>query len=177
MKLSRTKIPDALLIEIEPHGDERGYFARTYCWTELRNAEARFGTIRQVSISFNPQRGTLRGMHWQAPAQPEAKIVRVSSGRIFDVIADLRRDSPAYGQWYGVELGADRQNAVLIPAGCAHGFLTLEDDCAVDYFMDSDYVPELALGFRWDDLAFRIEWPFAPTLIGERDKTWPGFVR
>ena len=92
MKVSRTKIPDALLIEIEARGDERGYFARTYCLTELRDAAARFGTIRQASLSFNPQRGTLRGMHWQAPAQPEAKIVRVSSGLIPAVMSRSQGD-------------------------------------------------------------------------------------
>lgn len=176
MKLTPTTIPGAFLVEVEPQGDERGYFARTYCATELRNARAGFGAIRQANISFNPKQGTLRGMHWQALAQPEAKIVRVSSGRIFDVIADLRCESGSYLRWCGFELDARKHNSLLIPAGCAHGFLTLEPDCAVEYFMDSDYAPELARGFRWNDTAFDIEWPLVPALIGERDRAWPDFV-
>jgi dTDP-4-dehydrorhamnose 3,5-epimerase len=176
VKLTTTKIPGALVVEIEPLGDERGFFARTYCFDTLRAAGAPFGVIRQTSISFNVRRGTLRGMHWQAEPHGEAKIVRASAGRIFDVIADLRPESPTYRSWFAIELDADAQNGILIPPGCAHGFLTLEENCTVEYTMDTDYAPGFARGCRWNDPAFGIEWPFAPRTISERDKTWPDFA-
>ena len=176
VKLTPTKIPGVLAIEIEPLIDERGFFARTYCVETLRSAGAALGTIRQTSISFNTQRGTLRGMHWQADPRPEGKIVRAASGRIFDAIVDLRRQSPTYRSWFGTELDAKAQNALLIPPGCAHGFLTLEENCAIEYIMDADYIPALARGCRWNDPAFGIEWPFAPANMSERDKNWPDFV-
>ncbi len=177
MKLKPTTIPGAIVIEIEPHRDERGFFARTYCFETLAAADAEFGAIRQTSVSFNAARGTLRGMHWQAEPRPEGKIVRASSGRIFDVIVDLRRDSPAFLKWFGIELSAAAHNALLIPKGCAHGFLTLEDNCAVEYAMDVDYAPDCARGARWNDPAFAIAWPFAPLAMSERDRTWPDFPR
>ena len=177
MKVIATKIPGVLVLDIEPIGDERGFFARTYCSETLRAGGAAFGSIRQTSISFNTERGTLRGLHWQAESSPEAKIVRVSSGRIFDVAVDLRPASPAYCKWFGVELDARRHNALLVPAGCAHGFLTLENDCTVEYAMDADYAPECARGCRWDDPAFGIAWPFAPAAMSERDRSWPRFTR
>ena len=176
MKLIPTKIPGALAILLEPHRDERGFFARTYCVETLRAAGAEFGTIRQTSISFNRMRGTLRGMHWQAEPRPEGKIVRASAGRIFDCIVDLRSGSPAYLSWFGVVLDAAAHDALLIPPGCAHGFLTLEDDCTVEYIMDTDYVPELASGCRWNDPAFGIAWPAPPATMSERDRTWPDFA-
>jgi len=176
VKLIPTKIPGAFVIEFEPQADERGYFGRSYCIETLRNAGAAFGTIRQTSISFNKQRGTLRGMHWQAEPRPERRIVRVSAGRIFDCVIDLRRDSTAYLQSLAIELDARLHNAIVIPPLCAHGFLTLTGDCTIEYAMDADYAPELARGARWNDPAFAIEWPALPSVIGERDKTWPDFV-
>jgi len=176
VKLTPTKIPGALIVEIEPLVDERGFFARTYCAETLRGAGAAFGTIRQTSISVNTKRGTLRGMHWQAEPHPEGKIVRAASGRIFDAIVDMRPQSPAYRSWFGIELDAKTQNALLIPPGCAHGFLTIEENCAIEYVMDTDYVPGLSRGCRWNDPAFGIEWPFAPIAMSERDKTWADFA-
>jgi dTDP-4-dehydrorhamnose 3,5-epimerase len=176
VKLAATKIPGAFVVTFESHSDERGYFGRTYSMETLHEAGAPLGAIRQMSISFNKQRGTLRGMHWQAAPQPEGKIVRVSAGRIFDCIVDLRRDSVAYLQYFAIELDARLHNAVVVPPLCAHGFLTLTDDCAVEYAMDADYVPELARGARWNDPAFAIDWPALPSVIGERDKVWPDFV-
>jgi dTDP-4-dehydrorhamnose 3,5-epimerase len=129
-----------------------------------------------MSVSVNAQRGTLRGMHWQAASKPEAKLVRVSAGRIFDCIVDLRPDSTTYLQWFAVELSAEFHNALLIPPLCAHGFLTLTDNCTVEYAMDAEYAPEAARGARWNDPAFGIAWPASPSLISERDKTWPELV-
>ncbi|HEY4265273.1 MAG TPA: dTDP-4-dehydrorhamnose 3,5-epimerase family protein [Micropepsaceae bacterium] len=176
MKLTPIGIAGAFAIAIEPRCDERGYFARLYCCETLRRAGATFGTIRQTSISFNAERCTLRGLHFQAEPAPEGKIVRVSRGRIFDCFVDLRRDSPTHRHWFGTELSAEAQNALLIPPGCAHGFLTLEDNCAVEYMMDADYVPELARGCRWNDPAFGIVWPEMPRAMSERDRTWPDYA-
>jgi dTDP-4-dehydrorhamnose 3,5-epimerase len=164
------------VVAFESQEDGRGYFGRLYCMETLRSAGAPFGSIHQMSISFNKESGTLRGMHWQAEPKPEGKIVRVSAGRIFDCIVDLRRDSPSYLQSFTIELDARLHNALLIPPLCAHGFLTLTGDCTVEYAMDTDYAPELARGARWDDPAFAIEWPALPSVIGERDKTWADFV-
>jgi dTDP-4-dehydrorhamnose 3,5-epimerase len=176
VKLTPTKIAGAFAISIEPLRDERGYFARLYCFETLRKAGAQFGTVRQTSISFNADRGTLRGLHFQAWPEPEGKIVRVSRGRIFDCIVDLRRGSSTHLQWLGMELDAAKQTVLLIPPGCAHGFLTLEDNCAVEYMMDADYVPDLARGCRWNDPAFGIAWPTTPITMSERDRNWPDYA-
>jgi dTDP-4-dehydrorhamnose 3,5-epimerase len=177
VKLIPTKIPGALVLEIEPITDERGFFARTYCHETLHAAGAVFGSIRQTSISYSKERLTMRGLHWQTEPRPERKIVRVTAGSIYDVVVDLRRGSPTYCKWFGLELDARRHTALLIPPGCAHGFLTLEPDCTVEYTMDADHAPECARGARWDDPAFGIVWPFAPAAISERDRSWPNFVR
>ena len=177
MKLVATKIAGAFVLEIEPIADERGYFARTYCHETLRAAGAQFGSIRQTSVSHNKVRGTLRGLHWQAEPKPESKIVRVTAGRIYDVVVDLRRGSPTYCDWFGLELDARGNAALLIPTGCAHGLLTLEPDCTVEYAMDADFAPDFQRGASWDDSAFGIVWPFAPVAISERDRAWPRFVR
>jgi len=176
VKLLATKIPGAFVIEFESQGDERGYFGRTYCLETFRDAGAPFGTIRQMSVSFNKQRGTLRGMHWQTEPKREGKIVRAPAGRVLDCIVDLRRDSATYLQSFAIELDARLNNALLIPPLCAHGFVTLTDDCTIEYAMDADYAAEAARGARWNDPAFGIQWPISPSVISERDKTWPDFV-
>jgi dTDP-4-dehydrorhamnose 3,5-epimerase len=175
MKFRPTPLPGVTVIEIEPYRDERGFFARTYCAETFAAAGLPFGAVRQTSISHNPRRRSLRGIHWQAEANPEAKLVRVVSGRIFDVVVDLRAGSDSHARWFGIELDARRGNALLIPAGCGHGFITLDDDCLVDYAMDADYRPELARGARWDDRAFAIAWPCAPEVVSDRDRSWPDY--
>ena len=176
MKLLPTRVAGVFLIQIQPLVDERGFFARTYCFETLSKAGAAFGAIRQMSLSVNRAAGTLRGLHYQATEKPEGKIVRTTQGRIFDVVVDLRRDSATYLAWTQTELDARSHDALLIPPGCAHGFLTLEADCIVEYAMDADFEASLARGCRWNDPAFGIEWPFVPCVIGERDRTWPDFV-
>jgi dTDP-4-dehydrorhamnose 3,5-epimerase len=176
VKLHPTKLQGVYLIVVAPLADARGNFARTFCVETLRRAGAAFGPVRQMSISVNDRKATLRGLHWQAGPRPEAKIVRPVRGRIFDVALDLRPASPSFKQWFGVELNAAHQNALLIPQGCAHGFVTLQDDCAIEYVMDADFDPALARGARWDDPAFAIAWPLLPAMIGERDRVWPDFV-
>jgi len=176
MRLEATSIPGVMLIEVDAHRDERGLFARTY--DEATFVAAGLPTRwPQCNTTWNPRRGTLRGLHFQAAPHPEPKLMRCTQGRIFDVAVDLRPDSPTFTRWLTTELAAERRNALYIPAGCAHGFLTLEDNCEVLYQMGEVYVPELVRGVRWNDPAFAIAWPFAPAMINARDASWPDFRR
>jgi dTDP-4-dehydrorhamnose 3,5-epimerase len=172
MRFTATAIPGVTIVDAEPHEDERGGFARLYCPVEFAAAGLAFAA-RQVSLSRNPAPGTLRGLHFQDPPHAEAKLVRVTRGRVFDVAVDLRPDSPAFRRWTGVELDADGMHALFVPPGCAHGFLTLEPDTDVLYQIDRDHVPGLGRGVRWNDPALAIAWPAEPALISERDATWP----
>ena len=176
MIATATKIDGVFTVAIEPIADARGFFARTFCVDMLRAQGVITGPLRQTSISANPHRGTLRGLHWQAAPAAENKLVRPIAGRIFDVAVDVRPPSPTFRRWLGVELDASRQDGLFVPAGCAHGFLTLTNDCIVEYGMDADFAPEMARGARWNDPAFAIAWPLAPLLIGERDRSWPDFA-
>lgn len=172
MTISSTALPGVMLVEVVPHTDPRGLFARTYD----RAAFAAAGLPTewpQCNISWNRERGTLRGMHFQHPPFAEPKLVRCTRGRVFDVAIDLRRDSPFFRRWVGVDLCWQRRDALFIPPGCAHGFLTLEDDCEIFYMMGAEYMPEAAAGIRWNDPAIAVDWPFAPVVISERDATWP----
>ncbi|TDU01195.1 dTDP-4-dehydrorhamnose 3,5-epimerase [Azorhizobium sp. AG788] len=168
MKISPTKIPGVMEVEVTPLTDERGLFARTFC-AETFAGHGLADRYPHQNTSYNPRRGTLRGLHLQAEPSPEAKLVRATRGRVFDVAVDLRPASPAYRDWTAVELDANRRNALYIPAGCAHGFLTLEDDSEVFYLMSETYVPALARTYRWNDPAFGVDWPFEPSVISARD--------
>jgi dTDP-4-dehydrorhamnose 3,5-epimerase len=176
VRLVRLGLPGACLIEIEPREDERGLFARTFCARELAAAglETR---IVQTSLSWNPRRGTLRGLHWQAAPHEESKVVRCTRGRIYDVILDLRPDSHTWRQHLGIELSADARNALYVPPGVAHGFLTLEDGCEVHYQMSEFHEPAAARGVRFDDPAFGIVWPSSVEVISDRDRSWPDYLR
>jgi dTDP-4-dehydrorhamnose 3,5-epimerase len=176
MKIEATALPGVMLVSIEPHADERGLFARTYD-AEKFAAAGLPATWPQCNLSWNRQRGTLRGMHYQQAPFEEPKLVRCTAGRVFDVAVDLRRGSPSYCRWVGVELSRNRRNALFIPAGCAHGFLTLEDDSELFYMMGEAFQPETAAGVRWNDPAFGIAWPMAPITMAERDAAWPDFAR
>lgn len=175
MKLSPLELPGVLLIELEPHADERGFFARTFCVREMEAAGAN-PRIVQTSMSWNPRRGTLRGLHWQAEPSAETKTVRCVRGRIHDVLVDVRPDSPAFRRHLAVELSDGLRNAVLVPPGVAHGFLTLTDDCEVHYAMSEFHDPAAARGARFDDPAFGIVWPAPIELVSERDRSWPDFA-
>ena len=163
------------IVEPERHVDERGLFARTYCKREFAAHGIDF-VPTQVSASSNTRRGTLRGLHFQAEPLPEAKVVTCTRGSAFDVAVDLRPDSPTYGRWTGVELTSANRNAVFVPAGCAHGFQTLEDDTELLYLISEFYEPSLQRGVRWDDPALEIDWPLTPTVISERDRCFPDFT-
>jgi len=176
MKYLETAIPGALQIALEPIPDERGYFCRIFDAEDFR-AHGLNGDVCQTSISFNTFAGTLRGMHYQASPNAECKLVRCTRGAVWDVLADLRPESPTYCQWWAVELRASTGSMLYVPAGVAHGFLTLEADSEVSYQIAQPYVPASARGFRWDDPAFAIEWPAEPHVISERDRSYPAFLR
>ena len=159
-------------LEPEPAVDERGLFARTYAREEFAEHGISF-SVEQASVSYNERRGTLRGMHLQLPPHEEAKLVRCLAGSVYDVVVDLRAGSATRLHWCAVELTAERRNAVYIPAGLAHGFVTLVDGCELEYLISAPYVPSAASGIRWDDPAIGIEWPLSPTVISERDASYP----
>ena len=170
-----TAIGDVVEIKIEPHHDERGFFARTWCQREF-DAHGLNPNLVQCNISFNRHKGTLRGMHYQMTPHGEAKLVRCTRGAVYDVALDLRRGSPSYKKWVGVELTSEKRNMLYIPEGCAHGFLTLEDDTEVCYQMSEFYAPNGGRGVRWDDPTFQISWPGTIEVISERDQTYPDFT-
>ena len=172
MKFTATKIPGVTVVEAEPVADERGLFARGFCGREFAAAGLEL-TVVQTNVSHNERKGTLRGMHYQAEPKPEPKLVSCIRGGIFDIAVDLRPDSPVFCEWVGVELTGSNHKALFVPPGCAHGFLTLSDEAVVSYLMGEFYDADLARGVRWDDSAFGIEWPDAPSVISDRDATWP----
>lgn len=168
MKFLPTAVDGAMIVEIEPFSDHRGIFARAFCADTFRE-QGLMDRFVHANTSWNPRKGTLRGLHLQEAPRAEAKLMRAVRGRVFDVAVDLRPTSPTYLCWAGVELSADRRNAFYVPEGCAHGFLTLEDECEVFYLVSDIYAPDLARTYRWNDPAFAVEWPAAPTIISARD--------
>lgn len=173
-----TPIPGVMLVEPERVADDRGHFARTFCAREFA-ARGLDPTVIQCSASYNARAGTLRGMHYQAQPHAEAKLVHCARGAIHDVALDLRPESPAHGTSYGVELTEENGCALFIPAGCAHGFQTLDEDTVVLYQISVAYEPGAGRGVRWDDPAFAIAWPDPPTggrTISARDASYPDYV-
>ena len=176
MRFTETPIPGAVVIELDRHADERGFFARVWDPDELVRAGLT-PMLAQASISRSSRAATLRGMHFQRPPHEESKLVRCTRGAIFDVALDLRPDSPTYLGWYGVRLDDENGRALYVPPGCAHGFQTLEDDTDVLYLISHPYVPDASAGVRWDDTVFGIDWPPASErTIGARDRSWPDYV-
>lgn len=169
MKFTESILKGAYLIEPERNVDERGFFARTYCSHEFDRQGIDFSPA-QCSVSFNKKRGTLRGMHYQDSPYTEAKLVRCTMGAIYDVIVDLRLESPTYGQWISVELTSENRLTLYVPEGFAHGFQTLTDDAEIYYQMSKPYAPEAVLGFRWNDPTVGVKWPYPrPTVISAKD--------
>jgi dTDP-4-dehydrorhamnose 3,5-epimerase len=167
-------LPGAYEILPERARDDRGDFFRSFCEAEFAAAGIAFRPV-QASISENPRRHTLRGMHWQAPPSEERKLIRCIRGAVHDVALDLRAASATRLRHVAVTLSAAAGNAIFIPAGCAHGFLTLTDDAALEYMMDVPFAPGLGRGARWDDPRFGIAWPAPPAVISPRDAAWPDF--
>ena len=172
MRFTPTEIAGVVRVDAEPHRDDRGLFARLHCPEAFAAAGIPFEPA-QTSVSRNPTRHTLRGMHYQPAPNGETKLVRVTRGRIFDVAVDLRPASPTYRRWTAVDLSAENLAALFIPEGIAHGFLTLEPDTDVVYQIAPMFQPGHEAGVRWDDPAFGIAWPAQPALISPRDAAYP----
>lgn len=175
MIFTATKLQGAFIIDPERLEDERGFFARTWCQREFA-VHGLSPKWVQCNISFNTQKGTLRGMHYQAAPYAETKLIRCTMGAIYDVIIDLRPDSPTFKQWLAVELTADNRCMLYVPGGFAHGFLTLANHTEVLYQMSEFYVAESARGVRWNDPAFGIQWPADVKVISDRDRNYLDFV-
>jgi dTDP-4-dehydrorhamnose 3,5-epimerase len=173
-----TELAGVVLIELEPHVDERGSFTRTFDAAIF--AERGLGArVMQCSHSFSSRAGTLRGLHYQLAPHAESKLVRCAKGRVYDVVVDLRRDSPTQGRWSAVELTDRNMLCVMVPEGVAHGFQTLEDNSEVNYQISAAYAPHASCGVRWDDPTFAIDWPEPPTgerSMSERDRSYPDYA-
>jgi dTDP-4-dehydrorhamnose 3,5-epimerase len=174
MIFTETELSGAFIIDLKRLSDERGFFARSWCEDEF----AEHGIKRvplQANVSSNPKKGTLRGMHYQLAPFEETKLVRCTRGAIYDVIVDLREESPTFMKWIGVELTADSFRMLFVPERFAHGFITLEDNTDVTYQVSAKYTPGAERGLRWNDPAIGIQWPMEPTLVSEKDRNHPDF--
>jgi dTDP-4-dehydrorhamnose 3,5-epimerase len=175
MQFTETELAGAYVIDLERREDERGFFARAWCAAEFAS-HGLDTRISQCNISFNERLGTLRGMHYQVPPHAEVKVVRCTRGAVYDVIVDLRPESPTYRSWIAVELTAQNGRLLYVPEGFAHGYQTLEDETETFYQVSVPYTPDAERGVRWNDPAFGIEWPDAPErVISEKDRSWPDF--
>lgn len=174
MRFEPAGLDGAWLVDLDRHEDERGFFARIWCAEEFRS-RGLADRLSQCSVSHNRRAGTLRGMHYQAAPHEEARVVRCIAGAIFDVLIDLRPSSATFMQWVGTELTSDNRRALYVPPGFAHGFQTLRDDTEVLYLIDEPFDAALARGVRWDDPAFKIQWPLPPAILSERDRGYPDF--
>jgi dTDP-4-dehydrorhamnose 3,5-epimerase len=172
MIFTELSLRGAFVIDMTRMEDERGFFARAFCSEEFAT-HGLAADLRQCSVSFNARKGTLRGLHFQAAPHEEDKLVRCTGGAIFDVIADLRTESPTHRQWFGIELTAASHRSLYVPKGFAHGFISLADDTEVLYMMSVPYAPGYAAGLRWNDPALGIRWPLMPTVISTRDAQYP----
>jgi dTDP-4-dehydrorhamnose 3,5-epimerase len=172
--VEETELAGACVLEVERREDERGFFARVWCAEEL--ATAGLDTrISQINVGFNLRRGTLRGLHFQRAPHAEVKLVRCTAGAVYDVIVDLRPESPTHRRWIGAELSAENHRQLYVPAGFAHGYQTLTDSAEISYLTSVPYAPESATGVRFDDPAFGIDWPEPVTVVSDADRSWPDY--
>jgi len=172
MIFTETALPGAFIVDLERRGDDRGFFARAFCQREFEERGLR-PVVAQSNIAFNYRKGTVRGLHFQFPPVGETKLVRCTRGAIYDVILDLRPESPTYLQHVGVELTADSRRALYAPERFAHGYQVLEDDSEVTYHVGEFYTPEAEGGLRYDDPRLGIDWPLAAIDISDKDRVWP----
>jgi dTDP-4-dehydrorhamnose 3,5-epimerase len=172
MIFKETPLSGAYVIEPERINDNRGFFARVWCKKELEQHGLK-GEISQSNVGFSFRKGTFRGLHFQRPPHAEVKIVRCTRGSIFDVIVDLRPESPSYKRWFGVELSAENRKMIYVPEGMAQGYATLEDSTEINYHTSEFFNAESASGVRFDDPAFGIQWPIDPAVVSEQDRNWP----
>jgi dTDP-4-dehydrorhamnose 3,5-epimerase len=175
MLLTETPLQGAFLIEIDKIGDERGFFGRSWCKKEMQEIGLN-GDIAQINTSLSRHKGTLRGLHFQIAPYQESKTIRCTKGAIFDMIVDIRPDSPTFLQWYGVELTESNHRALYSPEGFAQGFLTLVDDAEVTYFTSEFYAPGMDRGVRYNDPQIGIVLPLEPVVVSDKDKNWPDFT-
>ena len=176
MHFEPVDIAGAYLLTPVRRSDDRGYFARIHCEQELAEHKLAGGIV-QINTGFSPRAGTLRGLHYQLPPHAEVKIMRCVRGAVFDVIVDLRPDSPTFERWYGIELRAGDDRMLYAPEGTAHGYLTLADDSELVYMTNKVYATEAARGLPHDDPAFGIAWPGTVRVISDADRSWPAFAR
>jgi len=174
MKFHETKLKGAFIIDIQELGDERGFFARAWCKREMQE-HGLSADLAQANVSLSTKKGTMRGMHYQISPHEESKLIRCTRGSLYDVIVDLREDSPTFKEWIGVELTADNHRMLFVPEGFAHGFVTLEDDTEAYYLVTEFYTPGAEQGLRYNDPNLGIEWPVTVTVISEKDASWPDF--
>lgn len=174
MKFTETPLKGAYLIDLEKRGDNRGFFARFFCENEFRQ-QGLITHFVQINNSLTAKKGTIRGMHYQLMPDAEVKVVRCIKGSLFDVILDLRPDSPSYGKWFGAELSEENRTMMYVPRGFAHGFITLSDDTEALYLVSAFYAPASERGIRYNDPAFGIKWPIEPSEVSEKDGKWPDF--
>ena len=175
MRFVETPLKGAYVIELEPVQDARGFFARAWCENELES-RGLVGRVAQTNLSFNVTKGTLRGLHYQVTPHEEVKFIRCIAGSIFDVMVDLRPDSPTLRAWFGVELSAENRKMLYVPKGFAHGYQTMVDRAEVFYLTSEFYAPTYERGVRWNDPAFGISWPLAPVAMSARDQAFPDFA-
>lgn len=174
MRFIETPLKGAYVVELEKHGDDRGFFARAFCVEEFKK-QGLNPTVLQANISGSTKKGTLRGLHYQVAPMAEVKFIRCIKGAVFDVLVDLRPESPTFKKWYGVELTPENQKAVYIPEGFAHGHQTLKFDSQIMYLVSQVYSPKHERGVRYDDPAIGVLWPLVPTVMSDKDKSWPDF--
>jgi dTDP-4-dehydrorhamnose 3,5-epimerase len=174
MRIVKTPLKDAVVVELDEIADPRGFFARSFCAREFAAAGLK-DVVAQANLSFNHKAGTLRGMHYQVRPAAETKLVRCTAGAVYDVIIDMRPDSPSYLQHFGIELTASNRKALYVPEMFAHGYLTLTDGAEVVYQVGEFYTPGCERGIRYDDPAFKIQWPHSIDVISDKDARWAPF--
>jgi dTDP-4-dehydrorhamnose 3,5-epimerase len=172
MRFHPSEIDGVFVIEVDEIRDERGFFARSFCANEFASRELEVSYV-QENIGFNDRKGTLRGLHYQIAPHEEVKLVRCVRGAVWDIAVDLRPVSATYGRWVGIELTEANRTSFYVPAGCAHGYLTLTDDAEIRYLTSAYYAPQAARGARYDDPLFAIDWPGEVTLVSDTDRNWP----
>jgi dTDP-4-dehydrorhamnose 3,5-epimerase len=175
MIFTQTKLAGAYVLDLEKREDGRGFFARTFCVHEMEEHDL-VSKVVQTNMSRTLKKGTLRGMHFQKNPHQETKLIRCTRGSIYDVIIDLRKDSPTYKEWFGIELSSENYRMLFVPRDFAHGFLTLEDDCEVVYEVSEFYTPGVEGGIRYNDQTFNIKWPIKILDISEKDANHPDFM-
>lgn len=174
MLFTPTEIPDAFIIDLDKRVDERGFFARGWCAREFEE-QGISGNAVQMNISYNKNKHTLRGFHYQMHPHQEQKLLRCIRGAIYDVLLDLRPESPSFMRHITVELTAESYRMVVVPKGCANAFMTLKDETEVTYLVSEFYTPASERGVRWDDPSFGVRWPVRPEVISDKDANWPDF--